>query len=269
MNSFIIIIIGNIRYVNRKDIKMSSPKANKKRKLLVWSISALALIAVVLGAAFIYVNDYYRADTEAIASVRADGVTKKEIDESTIVYSPENATAGFIFYPGGKVEFTAYEPLMTACAEKGILCVLKRMPFNLAVLDVNAADGIAEQFPEIEHWYIGGHSLGGSMAAAYAEKHADVFDGLILLGSYSASDLSETELEVLSVYGSEDGVLNRQKYEESIPNLPDGYTEFVIDGGCHAFFGMYGAQDGDGIPSITCEDQIGITAEKIAEFVAK
>ncbi|MBQ3601265.1 MAG: alpha/beta hydrolase, partial [Lachnospiraceae bacterium] len=112
-----------------------------------------------------------------------------------------------MFYPGGKVEYTAYLPLMNSLAEEGILCVLLKMPFNLAVLDMNAADGIQEQFPEIENWYIGGHSLGGAMAASYLETHANDYQGLILLGSYSTADLSTTELEVLSIYGSEDTVL--------------------------------------------------------------
>ena len=79
---------------------------------------------------------------------------------------------GFIFYPGGKVEYTAYAPLM---------CVLLKMPLNLAVLDVNAADSVFDMFPEISSWYIGGHSLGGSMAASYALENTDKLEGLVLL----------------------------------------------------------------------------------------
>ena len=83
---------------------------------------------------------------------------------------------------------------------------------------------IQEKYPEIEEWYIGGHSLGGSMAASYLADHADEYEGLILLGSYSTADLSETDLEVLSVYGSEDKVMNRVKYEENKSNLPHNQT---------------------------------------------
>ena len=138
---------------------------------------------------------------------------------------PENPAAGFIFYPGGKVEISAYEPLMQACAAQDILCVLVSMPFHLAVFDKNAADGIQEQYPQIDSWYIGGHSLGGAMAASYVSKHADSFDGLILLGAYSTADISETALRVLSVYGSEDGVLNRSKYEKNKSNLPENFKK--------------------------------------------
>jgi len=156
---------------------------------------------------------------------------------------------------------------MKACADKGILCVLIEMPFNLAVLDMNAAEGIMSRYPEIENWYIGGHSLGGSMAASYLSKNVDEFEGLILLGSYSTADLSGTDLDVLSIYGSEDKVMNYEKYTNNKTNLPKDFTEVVIDGGCHAGFGMYGAQDGDGIPIISNEEQIRLTAEKISELV--
>ena len=151
-------------------------------------------------------------------------------------------------------------------ASEGVLCVLVEMPFRLAVLDVNAADGIRELYPQVDRWYLGGHSLGGSMTAAYAEKHPDAFAGLILLGAYSTANLTETGLDVLSIYGSEDRVLNRESYEENRRNLPEDYREVVIAGGCHAFFGVYGPQDGDGTPSITNEEQISIAAEAIGAF---
>jgi len=156
---------------------------------------------------------------------------------------------------------------MQACAEKGVLCIIAEMPFNLAVLDINAADGIQKEYPQIENWYIGGHSLGGSMAASYLEKHTDEYEGLILLGSYSTADLSDTDLNVLSIYGSEDQVMNCEKYNENKSNLPTNFTEIVIDGGCHAYFGMYGAQDGDGTPSISNSEQILQTAEHIAQMI--
>lgn len=222
---------------------------------------------VILGAGAWYVNDYYKADIEAVEAFASGKIISgKVLDDYSIAFVPEDATAGFIFYPGGKVEYSSYVPLMQECAERGILCVLVEMPFNLAVLDINAADGIQEQYPQITDWYIGGHSLGGSMAASYLEKNADDFKGLVLLGSYSTADLSETELSVLSVYGSEDEVLNHEKYNKYKVNLPDEYEEIIIDGGCHAYFGMYGNQEGDGIPTISNEEQICCTAEYISAY---
>ena len=235
----------------------------RKRKILITTTAVVLALALIAGACAIYLGDYYRADYDAIGGFLPQGATWKEEPDGTVVFEPEGATKGLIFYPGGKVEHTAYVPLMQACAEKGILCVLVEMPFNLAVFDINAADGIQKEYPEIEDWYIGGHSLGGSMAASYLADHAEDYEGLILLGSYSTADLSDTDLAVLSVFGSEDAVLNREKYEENKSNLPGDFTEYVIDGGCHAYFGMYGAQDGDGTPTIPNEEQIRLTVEQI------
>ncbi|MBE6589409.1 MAG: alpha/beta hydrolase [Ruminococcaceae bacterium] len=242
--------------------------SENRRKRKIWIITAFVLLALlmIVAACAIYVGDYYRADQEAIeAFAPMNEVTFRTLEDGTMVFEPENADVGFIFYPGGKVDYTAYQPLMAACAKQGILCVLVKMPFNLAVLDMNAADGIQEKYPEIEDWYIGGHSLGGSMAASYLADHTNDYKGLILLGSYSTADLSETDLEVLSVYGSEDRVLNREKYDENKSNLPPDFKEVVIDGGCHSYFGMYGAQDGDGTPTIGNEEQIHLTVANIVK----
>jgi len=138
------------------------------------------------------------------------------------------------------------------------------MPLRLAVLDTDAADGIPKQFPSISEWYIGGHSLGGAMAANYAAEHADSYAGLILLGSYSTKDISETGLNTYTLYGSEDKVLNLVKYESYRDNLPANAQELIIDGGCHAYFGDYGPQDGDGKPAITAMEQVRISVDFIS-----
>ena len=249
---------------------MIFPKNKCKRKTTIILSSVILALVILTGACAIYVSDYYRADSQAIrAFAPMDSVSLETLDDGTLVFSPENATAGFIFYPGGKVEYTAYQPIMAACAQRGILCILVKMPFNLAVLDMAAAEGIQDLYPEIENWYIGGHSLGGSIAASYLAKHPEDYEGLILLGSYSTADLSETGLEVLSVYGSEDRVINRDKYNACKSNLPGDFTEIVIDGGCHAYFGMYGAQEGDGNPTVTNEAQILLTAEAVSEMAGR
>jgi len=232
--------------------------------------SAALIFALILGGCALYVSDYYRADLATIEAFAADNhVSKTAVSSHRIAYGEANAAVGFLFYPGGKVEHTAYEPLMMELAARGILCVLIEMPLRLAVLDVNAADGVRELYPNVEHWYIGGHSLGGSMAASYIAKHTEAFEGIVLLGSYSTVDLSESSLNTLSIYGSEDGVMNREKYRKYKDNLPSDLTEIEIEGGCHAYFGMYGKQDGDGAPTIRAEEQIRITADYISEWIVK
>lgn len=241
----------------------------KRRTRIILPV-CLAIILVFGVGSYAYVSDYYHADETALAAMAYQtGCVQTEQDGNVTWFVPENSTAGLIFYPGGKVEHTAYAPLLRACAENGILCALVRMPGNLAVLDANAAYGLQQEHPEITTWYIAGHSLGGAMAASHAAAHEKDFDGLILLAAYSTKDLTDTPLRILSVYGSEDGVMNRESYEKNWPNLPADTTEVVLNGGCHAQFGSYGPQDGDGIPTISGAEQVRQTAEVIAAFVGK
>ena len=237
------------------------------KKTLKILICITVVIAAISAAFTIYVSDYYRADYAAVSDFRIEENISITTADNKIIYAPQESDSLLIFYPGGKVDHKAYEPLMKACAAKGITCVLFDMPFNLAVFDINAADSVKEMFPDIENCFIGGLTLGGSKAAAYLADNTDDFDGLVLLGSYSTEDFSTDKIKVLSVYGSEDKVLNKEKYEENKSNLPKDFEEIIIDGGCHAYFGMYGTQNGDGTPAISNEEQIMITAEEIAEFI--
>lgn len=239
----------------------------KQKKKVIRLSAILSVILILFAASALYVSDYYHADKAAIADFTySENIEINHLEDGIIAYIPDNPKVGFIFYPGGKVEYTAYEPLMLACAEQGLLCVLLEMPCNLAVLDFHAASGIQARFPDIDSWYIGGHSLGGSMAAYHLADHLSDFEGLILLGSYTTKDFSDSNLNVLTIYGSEDKVLNREKYDTCKANLPSDYAELVIPGGCHAYFGMYGNQDGDGVPTISNTEQIQITAHTIREW---
>lgn len=238
-----------------------------KKKVIV---VLLVLLAALGAGGAIYINDYYHADETALAvlaSTETEEVIVSEKDGMAVFLPRGGSDTGMIFYPGGKVEYSAYAPLLYRCAEMGITCVLIEMPGNLAALDINAADEILERYTHVNHWYIAGHSHGGAMASYYLESHAEAYEGIILLGAYAAKPLQSER--VLSIYGSEDHVLSMEQYEANRKNLPADYTELVIDGGCHAYFGAYGAQDGDGIPTISAEAQWDITAQAIAEFVKK
>lgn len=240
----------------------------KHKGLIIGSAIFLGIIALLIIAFFVYVGSYYEADVEAIAAFDYEGFDIREIDDGTIAYVPkEEYDTGIIFYPGGKVEYSAYIPLMKSIASRGVLCILVDMPFNLAVFDIDRADGIYEGFVSVDNWYMAGHSLGGSMACEYVSSNLSFFKGVILLASYSAVDLSESQLKVLSIYGSVDEVLNKESYEGSKANLPKDTTEYVILGGNHAYFGVYGEQDGDGEATITNSEQIEETSIKIIEFL--
>lgn len=245
-------------------LKDTSQKPKKKRKALkITLISICAVIVLCIAGFFIYVSIYYHADEKALEAMRSDSMVTVTESDGRIVFEPQKAEYGLIFYPGGKVEYKAYAPLMRRLAKNNVLCVITKMPFNLAVFDKNAADGIQDKYPGIKRWYIGGHSLGGVMAASYVFEHTGSYEGLILLAAYSTDDLSDSGLNVISVYGSNDGVLNMDKYRSNIGNLPSTVKELVIEGGCHAYFGSYGKQRGDGEPDLSPEEQIRQTVDFI------
>lgn len=240
-------------------------KTRKMKKRILFPI----ILIIIAAAAVVYVNDYYHANEYAKMSLQSDeDVEVLQLEDGIWTFIPDDPECGLIFYPGGKVEYTAYAPLMRELAERDILCVLIEMPCNLAVLDINAASGVPQRYPEVDVWYIGGHSLGGSMAASYIAKHRDEYDGLVLLAAYATVDLSQTDMTVVSLYGTQDTVLNMKKYDKYRRNLPQGTLEKAIEGGCHAFFGCYGAQKGDGIPLISNEEQIEVTADICAKALS-
>lgn len=232
-------------------------------------VCVILIIAAVFAAFAVYASVYYRADEEKIAEYSAGCEVKIRETGKYFLVGDENAKRGFVFYPGGKVDPQAYVPLAIALAREGIFTVIVKMPFNLAVLGVNSANRVIRKYSSVEKWFVGGHSLGGSMAASYAKGHDHKVAGVILLGAYSTANLTGTKLSVFTAYGSEDGVLNMKKYEKNIKNLPNGYSSLVIDGGNHAGFGMYGEQKGDGEAKITAEAQIAIVAEMIDGFTRK
>ena len=242
----------------------------KHKKIIIALSVVLSVLALIMGAFFIYVGTYYKADMEAIAAFNYSGFATREIDDGTIAYVPtQEFDTGIIFYPGGKVEYKAYIPLMQSLASRGVLCILVDMPFNLAVFDINRADGAYEGFVMVDHWYMAGHSLGGSMACEYINNRQDFFEGVILLGSYSTVDLSKTDLRALSIYGSADMILNKESYSENKKNLPKGLVEYIIPGGNHAYFGTYGEQGGDGKATITNAEQVNLTTEQIINFISQ
>jgi hypothetical protein len=238
------------------------------KKIHIVLISIAVVLALLIGGCATFLLTYYAAIDDAVeASAPIDAVEPTVGAYGEIAFIPEEIKTGFIFYPGGRVEAEAYYPFMQYCAEMDILAVLVPMPFNLAVFDIDAAIRIKANYQQVDKWYIGGHSHGGSMAAICVENNPTDFLGLVLLGAYSANDISNLDVDVLSIYGSEDGVMNKDKYEQCRKNLPSDFSEVVIEGAHHAGFGVYGAQFGDGIAYITNIDQIMTTAVEIYTFM--
>ena len=243
-----------------------SIRAKKTLKRLLVALSIV--LAAALCLSIWYVNDYEHADAIALACVAdkdgpIDGVEVKLVGDSYIAFVPEHASCGLVFYPGAKIQPEAYAPLMQDCARQGILCVIVKPTFNLALLSIDAASGAVNEFPEVTRWIMAGHSMGGVAACEYVAAHPDDAYALALLAAYPAADLSGFRGNAVTLIGTEDLVLNRKSYENARPNLPKATREIVIQGGNHAGFGNYGAQNNDGVATISPEEQQKQTADAI------
>lgn len=238
-------------------------KAIHRKRLIIISSVIVGLILICVIVFGIYVSDYYHALDYDIPQEFTE-VIVEEYEDYTIYGDADSADRGIIFYPGGKVEAEAYAPLMYGLASENICCVLVEMPFNLAVFGINRAENIIDEYKGID-WYIAGHSLGGAMASSYAADNLDELNGLILLAAYPTDTISE-DFPVISIYGSEDKVLNADKYNES-RGLASDFTEIIIQGGNHSGFGNYGFQSGDGKATISSQKQWELTAEYIIEWM--
>lgn len=232
--------------------------------------AAIALVAVIVLCTVgfgVYVSDYYHAGSDAQSLVAAgeDSAGARIVDNGSSIAVGDSASEyGVVLYPGAKVAAQAYVPLACQLADRGVYCVIANMPFNLAFFGIDSADALMDAAPQVQHWWLAGHSLGGAMGAQYAAGNADKLEGVAFLGAYAASDLSSTNLKALVVYGDADGVLNRGKLATNETNLPAGAQTLVIEGGNHAGFADYGPQAGDGEASISPTQQQSQTAAAIA-----
>lgn len=226
----------------------------------------LLVIFLGAGAAFWYINDYYHSDEDVKNYLKGnEKVSVNEISQGLFI-DGEGTENALIFYPGAKVEYIAYLPMLFNMAEQGIDCFLIEMPCNLAFLGKNTADSIIRTY-DYENWYMSGHSLGGAMAAVYASEHLDELEGLVLLAAYPTKSLDNDKFEVLSIYGSEDTVLNMNSFEEGLKYMPVNYKEVCIEGGNHAYFGNYGEQEGDSKALISREEQQEQTMRAVLEIM--
>ena len=219
----------------------------------------LILILIAAAAFCIYVYDYYHADDAALkALVTDENVLIERTGYGWFFDGPSNDTV-LVFYPGGKVEETAYAPMLHEIAEKGMDVCLIKMPFRLAVLGSSRADGVLDRY-DYENRYIGGHSLGAVVAGIYAAKHD--LDGVIMFAGYPDRDVDEP---MLLIYGSEDGIIKMGKVAEA-----DQYgtvEKEIIEGGNHAGFGNYGDQKGDGHADITAEKQQAAAIQALFSWI--
>jgi hypothetical protein len=225
----------------------------------------LLVIPVLVVAGYVaWARAQHRPTPEALAALESDASVEVQPPSSArggrwLVFRPVGTKprTALAVYPGGFVDPRAYAPTARAIAAQGYLVVILPMPLNLAVLGSNRAADVMAVYPEIERWAVGGHSLGGAMAARYVYRSSSAVEGLVLWAAYPAAgdDLSARALAVASIYGTLDGLVTQIKIDASRSLLPPDTQWAAIEGGNHAQFGAYGPQSGDRSATISPEAQ--------------
>lgn len=236
----------------------------------------LAVPALVLALVAVALLGYSRplgATPDALTALRSENGVRL-VDRVTwyeLVPSVEDArgtsvrpTTGLVFLPGARVDPRAYAPELRKVAQAGYLVVVLKEPFGFSIADRDHAATIIENHPEVEHWAVGGHSLGGTVAASFADDDRRV-EGLLLLASYPSARLERADLQVTSVSGDLDRLVTPDDITRSRANLPADTAYVVVPGASHASFGSYGRQPDDGTPTA---DPVAVQDEVAAAAVA-
>lgn len=238
------------------------------RRVLKWSLwSLVALLVLGVGGIVAWSQiGVMGAEPGPLASVEENPAITVTDAEQGIVLAPADGASevGLVFVPGAKVDPSAYAAILQGLAKDGVTVVITRPWLNLAFFDLRGLDSFTSAAPDIETWGVGGHSLGGVRACQLA---ADA-DALILFGSYCANDVSDSDLAVLSISGSEDGLSTPEKIDAARDLLPADAEMVEIDGASHASFGDYGPQAGDGTPTISDDEMHEQVGALLDEFFA-
>ena len=242
------------------------------RILRVLGRGALALLLVIVLAAIaflVWAHMVMQGDRERALDVWNNGDVSITSTDHSVVLSPASGGSGtgLVYIPGAKVDPYAYLYKLSGVVEQlGVTVVITKPTLNLAFFDTRPLTDFTADAPDVTTWLIGGHSLGGVRACQLADDPA--VSGLVLFGSYCATDLSETDLEVTSISAENDGLSTPQKIEDAAGNLPDDATFVEIPGANHASFGDYGRQSGDGEANITSEQAFTAITEALSLAVA-
>ncbi|TCI34557.1 alpha/beta hydrolase [Exiguobacterium sp. SH4S7] len=233
-----------------------------KRKLKWIGLSLLAVILVAVIGFVVWTQLTYGPTDEALGYA-----AEAEQVDNRLEFGDPASEVGIILYPGAKVDKEAYAYYGTRLAEAGNFVAIPSLRLNLGILDIDAAETIIEAHPDIELWYVAGHSLGGSAASGYALENEDKVDGVIFLASYPISSMTDSDLRVLSISGELDGLATPADIETSLDSVPNDATFHQIEGGNHANFGMYGPQDGDNDSPLSAREQLDETIDQIVDWL--
>lgn len=233
------------------------------KKIFKWgalSIGALLLVAVI---GFLVWTQFTYGPTDEATSYVAEATAV----DNRLEFGDPSSETGIILYPGAKVEKEAYAYYGAALSEEGVFVAIPSLRLNLGILDIDAAAPIIEAHPDIERWIVAGHSLGGSAASGYALEQETQVDGVIFLASYPISSMADSELSVLSISASRDGLATREDIEASRTNVPSDSTFYEVTDGNHANFGMYGPQKGDQSSPLSSKEQMDEVVSQILDWL--
>jgi predicted alpha/beta-hydrolase family hydrolase len=243
-----------------------------RRALTLAGVALFVLAVVGVVGFYLYFGVFgLHAPADVQQSVRADPNVTVESGYGGYVVrdaDPGVERLGVVFYPGGRVAPDAYLPTAAAIATRAnATVVVPKMRANLAVFSQGRADAVLAGESEVERWVVGGHSLGGVMACRYAGANERTVDGLLLVGAYC--DRQVQGMPALSVVGTRDVVLNRDRFAETESNLPEPNTVVRIEGMNHSQTGWYAGQAGDQHATILTPEAHRRLARTVADWLCR
>ena len=244
-----------------------------RRRVLAIGWGALFALALAVIAFLIWANTPARADRGPVIDVWANNVVQVQYLDEGILMTPVGdsidlpvSPTGLVFVPGARVEAHAYMWQLSGVVEQyGVTVLITEPTLNLAFFDTRSLDQFTTAAPNVDRWFVGGHSLGGVRACLMTPDSAA--EGLVLFGSYCANDQSDSGLTVLSVAGENDGLSTSANIEQNANLLPSDARFVAIEGANHASFGDYGPQAGDGERTITSGEMRAELTAMLCEFL--
>jgi hypothetical protein len=248
-------------------ILFATLRSGRRSRLWLTIPGAIGLI-VLAGISWLLAP--FPATEVAVAALQSDSAVSISSSSTEIVMRPagEPPEGGLVFQPGARVDSRAYAHILRPLAEAGYEVVIVKQPLGVAFFAPGFAPGWAADHPEVARWVVGGHSLGGVVAAQNAADPNEI-DHLVLWASYPAGDVSGSTFDAVSIFGTNDGLTTLDNIDDSIEDLPDGANFVPVDGAIHSHFGDYGLQPGDGEPEISRQEAQDLIVRATLAFMMR
>lgn len=230
---------------------------NKRiRKKKIWMIAAIVIAVMLLVAAFFY--------TPALPEAAEIAKQMKDVDGDLYFYG--DSGVGFIIYPGAKADERSYAYIAQQLNAEGHTAVIPNIPLHMSVWGPEQGLEIIEDNPEVEKWFLIGHSLGGLPISQIAAKQPEKLEGIAFVASLMICDLSDTDLSAIRITAEHDGVMPDKMMESNLDYLPENSTSVMIEGANHNQFGAYWHPGFDGKAKITWKEQQDQMISLILDF---